>query len=127
MTVTYELGGPRAHINGLRVWPYSYPTQAPGEFTWQGAMSSSGTYSTVVSATHVTYETSTFNTFYGYFFAKPYQSYRLTLNSAVSGSMIYATEVQPQLPDDHLQQQSSRVGLLRCRVSVLHAEHAAAS
>ena len=84
VTVTYELGGPRAHINGVRVWPYSYPTQSPGEFTWQGAMSSSGTYSTVVSATHVTYETSTFNVFYGYFFAKPYQSYRLTLNSAVS-------------------------------------------
>ena len=94
-TVTYELAGPRAHINVLRVWPYTYITQAPGEFSLSGAMSSSGTYSTVLTATHATYSASTFKMFYGYYNAKPYQSYRLTLNSAVSTTKIYATEVQP--------------------------------
>ena len=99
-TVTYELGGPRAHVNSLRVWPYTYITQAPAEFSLSGAMSSSGTYSTVLTVTHATYSASTFNTFYGYFNAKPYQSYRLTLNSAVSTTKVYAPEVHLMVCSD---------------------------
>ena len=93
-TVTYELGGPRAHINGLRVWPYTYVTQSPGTFTLSGAVSSSSTYTNVVSTSGTSYTSSTYKTFYGYFNAKPFQSYRLLVSSAVSTTYVYAVEAQ---------------------------------
>ena len=94
-TVSYELGGPRAHINGIRVWPYTYYSQAPGSFTLSGAMSSSTTFTDVLSVTGATYRSNEYKTFNGYFNAKPFQSYRLTMSAAASASTIYATEVQP--------------------------------
>ena len=93
-TVTYELGGPRAHINGLRVWPYTYVTQSPGTFTLSGAVSSSSTYTNVVSTSGTSYTSSTYKMFYGYFNAKPFQSYRLLVSSAVSTTYVYAVEAQ---------------------------------
>ena len=94
-TVNYELTGSRAHINGLRVWPYTSYSSAPGTFTWQGAMSSSSTYNNVISISGATYESSIYQTFYGYFNAKPYQSYRLTVTAAAASTTMYAYEVQP--------------------------------
>ncbi|KAK8820269.1 hypothetical protein WA577_006335 [Blastocystis sp. JDR] len=94
-TVNYELTGSRAHINGLRVWPYTSYSSAPGTFTWQGAMSSSSSYSNVISISGATYESSIYQTFYGYFNAKPYQSYRLTVTAAAASTTMYAYEVQP--------------------------------
>ena len=94
-TVNYELTGPRAHINGLRVWPYTSYSTAPGTFTLQGAMSSSSSYSNVLSVAGATYESSIYQTFYGYFNAKPYQSYRLTVTSPAASTSVYAYEVQP--------------------------------
>ena len=93
-TVTYELGGPRAHINGLRVWPYTYVTQSPGTFTLSGAVSSSSTYTNVVSTSGTSYTSSTYKMLYGYFNAKPFQSYRLLVSSAVSTTYVYAVEAQ---------------------------------
>ena len=93
-TVTYELGGPRAHINGLRVWPYTYVTQSPGTFTLSGAVSSSSTYTNVVSTSGASYTASTYQMFYGYFNAKAFQSYRLLMSSAVSTTYVYAVEAQ---------------------------------
>ena len=95
VTVNYELAGPRAHINGVRVWPYTYITQSPGSFTLSGAMSTSSPYTTVVSVSNAFYESSKYKIFNGYFNAKGFQSYRLTINSAVSTSFVYALEVQP--------------------------------
>ena len=97
VTVTYELTGPRAHVNMLRVWPSTYVNQAPGDFTLSGAMSSSGTFATVVSVSDATYKSNTYSSFFGYFSAKPYQVYRLVINSAVNTAGVYATEVQPMV------------------------------
>ena len=94
-TVNYELTGPRAHINGLRVWPYTSYSAAPGTFTLQGAMSSSSSYSNVLSVASATYESSIYKVFYGYFNAKPYQSYRLTVTAAAASTSLTAYEVQP--------------------------------
>ena len=101
-TVNYELSGSRAHINGLRVWPYTSYSSAPGTFTLQGAMSSSSTYSNVLSVAGATYESSIYQTFYGYFNAKPYQSYRLTVTSPAASTSVYAYEVQPVVCHDLL-------------------------
>ena len=99
-TVNYELSGPRAHFNGLRVWPYSAYANAPGAFTLQGAMSSSSTFSNVINVAGATYESSTYRVFYGYFSAKPYQSYRLSITSAAGAAMVKGYEVQPMVCHD---------------------------
>ena len=49
----------------------------------------------MVSVTGGYYKTSGFKTFYGYFNAKPFPSYRLTLTSSASGSSMYVMEMQP--------------------------------
>ena len=99
-TVNYELNGPRAHFNALRVWPYSSYANAPGTFTLQGAMSSSSTFSNVINVAGATYESSTYQVFYGYFSAKPYQSYRLSITSAAAASSANGYEVQPMVCHD---------------------------
>ena len=94
VTVTYELAGPRAHVNALRVWPYTYPTNGPMSFTLSGAMSTASTFSDVLSVSQASYTSSTYNVFHGRINAKPYQSYRLLI-SDVSATTMYGVEVQP--------------------------------
>ena len=94
VTVTYELDGPRAYVNGVRVWPHTYVAQSPAAFTLSGAMSSSSTYTNVVSTSGTSYTASAYKTFYGYFNAKPFQSYRLTITSGVSGGSVHVVEAQ---------------------------------
>ena len=94
VTVTYELDGPRAYVNGVRVWPHTYVAQSPAAFTLSGAMSSSSTYTNVVSMSGASYTASAYKTFYEYFNAKPFQSYRLTITSGVSGGSVHVVEAQ---------------------------------
>ena len=94
-TVSYELTGPRAHVNGVRVWPYTLLNQAPGTFTLAGAMSSSSTYTNVVPVSGARYASNTYKLFYGYFNAKAFQSYRLTLTAGANMGVVDAVEVQP--------------------------------
>ena len=93
--VTYELTGSRAHINGVRVWPYSGYSNAPSAFTMQGAVSSSSSYTTVVSVSGAIYTTSTYQTFYGLFNSKPFQSYRFSFTSTAGASELKLYEIQP--------------------------------
>ena len=101
-TVNYDMSGPRAYINGLRVWPYTYYTQAPGTFTFQGATSSSSTYNNVITVSGAKYQARTYQTFYGFFNAKAYQSYRLLITSPASATYAYSVEVQPSVCHDLL-------------------------
>ena len=101
-TVSYELGGPRAYVNGLRVWPYSYYSSAPGSFTWQGAMRSTDAYTTVIGVSDATYQSSVYRVFSGYFNAKAFSSYRLVVSSSASHGNVQAVEVQPVVCHDLL-------------------------
>ena len=101
-TVSYELGGPRAYVNGLRVWPYSYYSSAPGSFTWQGAMRSTEAYTTVIGVSDATYQSSVYRVFSGYFNAKAFSSYRLVVSSSASHGNVQAVEVQPVVCHDLL-------------------------
>ena len=101
-TVNYDMSGPRAHINGLRVWPYTYYTQAPGTFTFQGATSSSSVYNNVITVSGAKYQTKTYQAFYGYFNAKAYRTYRLLITSPASTTYTYSAEVQPSVCHDLL-------------------------
>ena len=94
-TVTYDLKGPRMHVNALRVWTYYSPDTSPGLFTLQGAMTPSGTYTSAMTIVKASYVLNAYTTFYSYFSAKPYQSYRLVIDRAMGPSRLQAYEVQP--------------------------------
>ena len=94
-TVTYDLKGPRMHVNALRMWTYGSPDTSPGSFTLQGAMTPSGTYASAITIAKATYVPNAYKAFYSYFSAKPYQSYRLVIDRAMGPSRLQAYEVQP--------------------------------
>ena len=94
-TVTYDLKGPRMHVNALRVWTDYSPDTSPGSFTLQGAMTPSGTYASAITIMKATHAPNTYKTFYSYLSAKPYQSYRLVIDRAMGSSRLEAYEVQP--------------------------------
>ena len=94
-TVTYDLKGPRMHVNALRVWTDYSPDTSPGSFTLQGAMTPSGTYASAITIMKATHAPKTYKTFYSYLSAKPYQSYRLVIDRTMGSSRLQAYEVQP--------------------------------
>ena len=102
VTVTYDLTGPRAHVNAIRVWGDNWLEYNPASFSLSGAMSASGTYTTVLSVSGATYEANVFKTFYGYFNAKPYQSYQVVLSATAGSSSLFADEMQPMTCHDLL-------------------------
>ena len=102
VTVTYDLTGPRAHVNALRVWGDSWLDYNPASFSLSGAMSALGTYTTVLSVSGATYEANAFKTFYGYFNAKPFQSYQVVLSATAGASYLVADEMQPMTCHDLL-------------------------
>ena len=99
--VNYELSGSRAHINGLRIWPYTYVGVAPTSFKWQGATSSASSYSDVIAVTGATFQSNTYQTFYGLFGAKAYPSYRFVVEES-AGNQFNGVEVQPVVCHDGL-------------------------
>ena len=101
-TVTYALGGPRVHVNGMRVWPNGDVRGAPGVFTLSGGMNTSSSYTDVVSVTRTSYVYYKYKTFYGRVNAKPFQSYNLTITSSVWHSWLYAYEMQPVTCNEQL-------------------------
>ena len=91
--VTFTFGGPRPYINSIRVWPYTNPTYAPGTFTFEGS-NDGQSWTTVVNVAGATYESSTYQTFSGYFHASLYSNYRTNILSALTSS-VYIYEMQP--------------------------------
>ena len=93
-TVTYTMNGPRPHVNGVRVWPYTTFANAPGSFTWEGSMDAT-TWTNVISVSGTTYESGVYKMFYGMLNAKPFKTYHITFSAPASTAPLYATEVQP--------------------------------
>ena len=93
-TVTYTMNGPRQHVNGVRVWPYTTFANAPGSFTWEGSMDAT-TWTSVLSVSGATYESGTYRVFYGMLNAKPFKTYHITISSPASTAPMYGNEVQP--------------------------------
>ena len=102
MTVTYALGGPRVHVNGMRVWPNGDVRGAPGVFTLSGGMNTSSSYTDVVSVTRTSYVSYKYKTFFGIVNAKPFPLYNLTITSSVWHSWLYAYEMQPVTCNEQL-------------------------
>ncbi len=98
-TLTYSFSGPKPYVNGLRVWPYSSTTTTVSTFTFEGSMSSgssSSSWTPVISVSGAKYTSSQYSFFYGYFSAKNYNSYRVTM-TASSYTYGYMYEMQPMV------------------------------
>ena len=94
ITLNFELSGPAAYVNGMRIWPSGSPSNAPGAFLLEGS-TGTGVWSTVMGFAGQTYETSKYKNFFGYFSAATYSSYRMTISAAAAASTMNLYEAQP--------------------------------
>ena len=94
VTLNFELTGPAAYINGMRIWPSGSPALAPGNFLVEGS-TGTGVWSTVMGFYGQTYETSKYKNFFGYFSAATYSSYRMTISAAAASTSVNVYEAQP--------------------------------
>ncbi|OAO17863.1 He_Pig domain protein [Blastocystis sp. ATCC 50177/Nand II] len=93
-TLIYELSGPLAVINGLRVWPSGSPTSAPGSFTLEASTGAS-TWSTVMEKSSQTYTSNKYKNFFSYFLYEAHNSYRMTITAIAGSSSLSIFELQP--------------------------------
>ena len=98
LTVTYALGGPRMHVNGVRVWPFSTSYYPPVVFTLSGGMNASSSFTDVVSVTRASYISNKYKTIYGRVNAKPFQLYNLMIYSHLSAYEVQPVTCNQQLP-----------------------------
>ena len=81
-TVTFNITGPKAFINGIRVWPYGSPQNAPTSYSLQGRYHSSpSTWTTIYSISILVYTSSTFLSTQGFFNGNMYDGYRVQISS----------------------------------------------
>ena len=93
-TLTFTFEGPRPYINSVRVWPYTYTTSAPGEFTFQGS-NDNQQWTNAISVSGAVYTTSTYKIFGGYFYSSLFNYYRLNIVASTSTSYVEVFEFQP--------------------------------
>ena len=93
-TLTFTFEGPKPYINSVRVWPYTYTTSAPGEFTFQGS-NDNQQWANAISVSGAVYTTSTYKIFGGYFYSSLYNYYRLNIVDSTSTPYVEVFEFQP--------------------------------
>ena len=93
-SLTYALGGPRAVINGVRVFSGTLYDSSPADFVWEGSMDSAS-WSSVFTVTGATYAYKEIKVFKGVFGADAFKSYRLTISEGTTGDAVDLFEVHP--------------------------------
>ena len=93
-SLTYTLGGPRAVINGVRVFSGTLYNSSPADFVWEGSMDSAS-WSSVFTVTGATYAYKEIKVFKGVFGADAFKSYRLTISEGTTGDAVDLFEVHP--------------------------------
>ena len=93
-SLTYALGGPRAVINGVRVFSGTLYNSSPADFVWEGSMDSAS-WSSVLTVTGATYAYKEIKVFKGVFGADAFKSYRLTISEGTTGDAVDLFEVHP--------------------------------
>ena len=95
-TVTFNITGPKAFINGIRVWPYSAPQNAPTSYSLQGSyLSSSSSWATIYSISNLAYTSMTFLSTQGHFNGNLYDRYRVQISSvSLQSSSLSLYEMQ---------------------------------
>ena len=94
--VTYAFRGSQPFVNGIRIFPYTGYAASPGSFAWEGKHDqASAEWTSILTATGVTYTSSTYRSFFSYLAAGLYRSYRFDIRAAAATSYGRAYEVQP--------------------------------
>ena len=94
VTLNYELSGPVALINGLRIWPSGSPLNAPGTFTLEGS-TGTGVWTPILDMAGVTYESSKYKIANSYFTQNAFTSYRLKISTIAGDTWLRLLEAQP--------------------------------
>ncbi|KAM7454746.1 hypothetical protein BLSTO_04496 [Blastocystis sp. subtype 1] len=94
--VTYAFRGSQPFVNGIRIFPYTGYAASPGSFAWEGKRDLASTeWTPILTATGVTYTSSTYRSFFSYLAAGLYRTYRFDIRAAAATSYGRAYEVQP--------------------------------
>ena len=94
--VTYAFTGSRPYVNGIRIWPYTGYASSPGSFVWEGHNDvTSSEWNEIISASSITYTSSTYKTFFSYLSSDLYKAYRFQILSGAATQYARAYEVQP--------------------------------
>ena len=93
VTLTYDLLGPPALFNGVRIWPSGSPAKCPGSFSLAGSTSSGASFP-VLSVADTTYTSNRYKSFSTFFAQKAYSSYRLDITATAGESFLYVYEAQ---------------------------------
>ena len=93
VTLNYELSGPLALVNGMRIWPGSSPQTAPAAFFLEG-LTGSNTWTPILDAVGVTYESSKYKIANSHFVQNAFPSYRLTISAIAASTYLNVNEAQ---------------------------------
>ena len=93
VTLTYDLSGPPALFNGVRIWPSGSPAKCPGSFSLSGT-ASSGAWFPILSVADTSYTSNKYKSFSTSFAQKVYSSYRLDITAIAGESFLYVYEAQ---------------------------------
>ena len=91
--VTFTFQGPEQYVNGVRIWPYTYSGYAPSAYTFSGGDGVSATYTPIITATGVTYSSSTYSTKISILNGNTYKSVKMDVTGSSEGT-VYIPEVQ---------------------------------
>ena len=80
-------------VNGLRIWPSSFPEDGPEDFVWSGK-NSGLEYTPVMSITSVTFQSERNQFVFGYFNGGLYKNYKLHVSKTASNYLLLY-EVHP--------------------------------
>ena len=94
VTLTYELSGPLALVNGMRIWPGSSPQTAPAAFSLEGS-TGSDTWTPILDVVGVTYESRKYRIANSLFAQNAFPSYRLTISAIAGSTYLNVYEAQP--------------------------------
>ena len=93
VTLNYELSGPLAFINGLRIWPGNSPQTAAASFSLEGS-TGSDTWTPILDAVRVTYESNKYKIANSHFVQNAFPSYRLTISAIAASTYLNVNEAQ---------------------------------
>ena len=94
--IDFSFDGAKPFINGIRVFPYTYMSTTATTFQWEGSSSMiGGTWTTIISATNLQYESETYKLVSGYFNSGLFASYRMKMIGSPSAYSAAFVEAQP--------------------------------
>ena len=98
VTLSYSLTGPKAFVNGIRLWPYGSASYSPNTVTFQGSENFvGGPWTTIMEMSQVVHTNNQYSYQLGVFNSKLYNSYQAIIQPLTTYMYLY--ELQPLICD----------------------------